>query len=487
MSEPTNVTQLQQKGNQWNTITSVLIFFIQFVVSYFLNKIILPNEFGKAIWAFAIVGFGYFLSHFSWFEVLVRKEKVSKQDEATGFTISILSNLFLFCIFFFGANTIAKFTEEFNAASYIKAYSFIYILLALSFLPLVKLTRDIAFTTISKINLSAKLISSLCAIGLALIQRPFLSLFFLYMGADLFTNFFLIFATKWKPKFNFSKTTFLPNKNLAATLTLQKLAGGVSSNLDSILIGQNYTDGQVAHYTKPYGVRSMPVSFIARSISKVTFPTLSKLQHSPKAFTETFFNTQHFLGYLLFPLFGMLIALAKPFSVAYFSPDWDIQLVTKLLQIFAFAGMLASFNPHFSSLLQIKASNKQLNAVTFSQNIIFILLLIVSLPLGLIAIAVAKLLSALADFLIFSFISNKHLEQGYFSSLKGFLPTIFTTTITAGASYALYSATNHINIQSTLYFIGLALVYGLLYLGLSYFIDQKGFNTFKETILNKYV
>lgn len=477
------VRNLQSKGIRWNTITSVLILFIQVGVSYFLNKIIAPGEFGKALWAFFVFGLGLFFSNYSWFEILIRAKKISKSQYSTAFLLSWFTNGLLFILFFFGADWIDQFSKEFSSKTYLKAYSFLYLINAMVLLPHAKLTREIEFKILSQFNISAKLVSSIMAIILAIYEKPFLSLFFLYMGTNLINYLLIILYKFWIPKLVFDRQYFQKNFNFATTLTLQKLANAIGDTLDGILVGKSYSESEVGSYTKSYGVRSMPVSSIARSVTKVTLPTLSKLQDSQEDFEKVYFSTQHFLAFLLFPVFGVLFFLARPFTEAYFDEDWDIELIINLLRIFAVSGVFASFQPHFNSLLFIKSSSKTINTITFTQRIIFITLVFISLKWGLIAIAFAKLISSILDFFISGIFSNQYFSKNYFSSTKDFLAPLLNTLIAGVASYYIYI--NLPEISPLLSFLLCGTVFGILYLILAYFIDQKGFRELKQNFFSK--
>lgn len=481
MKQQQNIQQKQIKGIQWNTIISIVVFLIQFSTSFFLNKLISPEEFAPALWAYFLILFGLFLNGFSWFEIIVRSKTITSKQLSTGFWISALTNGLLFCGFFFGASSIAQFTKDFDATNYLKIFSFIFLVHLFAFIPNALLNKEIEFKKISQLTLIAKVTSSLLALYFAWNQQAVLSLIFLYAGTDFFLHSLIFFSKKFLPKFQFDGQHFKEKIGLASTLTLQKFAFNIGNSLDTILIGKDYPKAEVSNYSKSYGVRSMPVTAIARSITKVTLPTLSKLQDNQTEFEKTYYRTQHLLAFILLPIYGLLFCVAKPFVELYFSKEWNIDQLTQLLKIFSIAGAFASFESLFKAVMTVKASSKEINQLTFIQKIAFIVLLVASLPMGIVAIAFAKLISTLIDFFSYAFFSNRYLRKQYFQQSVSLLPCISSTILSSAISSIILQ--QFFNQQNSLvqFLVG-SMLFGLLYLFLSFFIDRKGFTIFKETL-----
>lgn len=481
MKQKQNIEQKQIKGIQWNTIISILVFLIQFSTSFFLNKLISPEEFAPALWAYFLILFGLFFNGFSWFEIIVRDKTISKKQLSTGFWISALTNGFLFCLFFFGASYIAQFTKDFDATNYLKLFSIIFLIHLVAFIPNALMNKEIEFKKISQLTLIAKVISSILAFYFALTEQPFFSLVFLYAGTDFFLYSLITLQKTFIPSFQFDIQHVKEKMNLASTLTLQKFAFNIGNSLDTILIGKDYNKTEVSNYSKSYGVRSMPVTAIARSITKVTFPTLAKLQEEQPKFEHTFYRTQHLLAFILLPIYGLLFCIAEPFVELYFSKDWNIEQLTILLKIFSIAGAFASFESLFKAVMTIKSSAKEINQLTFIQKSSFIVLLFASLHLGIVAIALAKLASTIIDFFTYAFFSNRHLRKSYFTKSISLSPCLVNSVLSSTITSIFLR--QFLTQQNTLFqfFIGSAL-FGILYLLLAFFLDKKGFKIFTETL-----
>jgi len=485
MSEK-RLERLQAKGIKWSTALSIVTFVAQFVVLFYLNKIIPPKEFGRAAWALSAFMIFFSFINLSFDRVAIRKKNMSKKDYSAIFYFSLIINLSLFLVFFFGVANLNLKASQF-AKPFIRAFSFVFLLHILKVVPSAMMHRALLFDRISLINMSSKVIGLLGAIFFSLQANYFLALLSLYAGPKFLNTTFHFFAIKWTiPKFRnfeFIKENF----GIAASFSFHGLLGTLSNNLDAILVGQQYGEQATAEWHKSKGFQNLPLIHVVGPIGQVLYPTFSKIQDSTDSLSRFFFKAQSLIAFMLIPAFMLLFTLARPFASIYFSEgetDWDISTISTLLQIFSFTGFFAMFNPVFYPFFQVTSKRKSINQLVVFQRVIFVVLIFATFKLGLLVLAFGKLASELCALIINTiYAKNYFLKKELYPALKNIVIVFLISILVCLFAYFFFYQVS-LGVPEMLHFVITSLLTAVLYMALSYSLNKKGFLIFKEIFLS---
>lgn len=478
---------LQAKGIRWNTILSVLTFLFQLIILYFLNKLISPDEFGKAIFALASFMILFSFVNLSFDRVGIRSKELGQKDYSAIFYFSLIVNGLLFLIFFFGVANL-NFNASAYAKPYIKIFSIIFLINILKVIPVTMLHRNLMFDRISVITFISKVIALLTALFFTFQKQYFEALVSLYAGPLFLNALFSMFAIKWTiPKYQ-SLSYVQENFGMAASFSFHKLLVTVSNNIDALMVGEFFGEQPIAEWRKSMGFQNLPLVHVVNPIAQVLYPTFSKVQDSVQSLSRFFFRTQNLIAFILLPSFLLLFTLARPFASIYFSEGenvWNISRIASLLQIFSITGIVAMFNPLFYSFFQVTSSRKSINQIVVSQRVIFLLLIFATFKFGLIFLAIGRFVSEIIALGINAFFAKKYfLKTDFYPTLRNILTVLL---ISIGACFVGYFFFyNLLDFLSPIpKFLTASVIAAALYLLFSFFLNRKGFQIFKETFLSK--
>jgi len=138
-----------------------------------------------------------------------------------------------------------------------------------------------------------------------------------------------------------------------------------------------------------------PLQNITLVISRVIFPTLSKIQDDNNEIRRSYLKITNTIAFITFPLIGILAFTSTDFVQIIFGTEWNIDLITILIIILAPVGLIQSISSTTGSLYQIKAKTDWMFRWGLFYSSITILGFLIGLRWGVIGVAASYLISNL--------------------------------------------------------------------------------------------
>jgi O-antigen/teichoic acid export membrane protein len=141
---------------------------INFVVTLFLARILMPEDFGLIGIVSIFIAIGKSLTDAGFSSSLIRSKNVDEEDYSTIFFINLFSSIFLYLIVFISASYIAVFFSKPELENLIKMMGLIFIINASTLVQSTKLNKSLMLKEQFKLQTGALFISSSIAIYMGL-------------------------------------------------------------------------------------------------------------------------------------------------------------------------------------------------------------------------------------------------------------------------------------------------------------------------------
>jgi O-antigen/teichoic acid export membrane protein len=138
-------------------------------------------------------------------------------------------------------------------------------------------------------------------------------------------------------------------------------------------------------------------------------------------------------AFVIFPCMVGLAALANPLILTLLNKQWTFTIT--LLQIVCFSMMWYPIHSINLNLLKVKGRSDLFFRLEVWKKILGVAVLIISVPMGIIAMCVGSVISSLICLVINTYYTGKLINVGYFKQMRDLAPTLILSLIMGAAVY----------------------------------------------------
>jgi O-antigen/teichoic acid export membrane protein len=162
----------------------------------------------------------------------------------------------------------------------------------------------------------------------------------------------------WRPRFTFSLTSLRSLGGFSGNVFGTRMLFYVNRNVDNLLVGRFIGPAALGAYSVAYNLMLSPLSRIAWPIQSVLFPAFAQMQDDPDRMATGWFRVNRLVGAITIPAMLGLIAVAPDFVHVVLGQKWH--LVTPIIEVLAWVGLLQSLQSLNSSVLQARDRTRTL-------------------------------------------------------------------------------------------------------------------------------
>ncbi|MBK6267069.1 lipopolysaccharide biosynthesis protein [Marivirga sp. S37H4] len=336
------------KGMLWSSIEIIFHKGFDFLVKLLLAKLLFPEEFGVVGMAVVFTSFISVLNEFGIGAALIQRKDEDLNDGhySTAFWSGIIWSIILFIVAtFLIAPVAASFYEESLLVKVIPALSLSLIPNSMNLIHKARLIKDLNFRKIAFISNSAYLITGLISLLLAYLEFGiwaliFNSIAFYFLAAPIY-----FFASRWRPRFFWSKECFKDIIGFGLYSTGTQVLGNITSNIDYLIVGKIISAGALGAYSLAFLLTDIVRSQIMSILNKVMYPIYSKLQGSRKEVKEYYIQVIRYNVLVLYPIMLILIMEAEQIILVFLGDKWiDSIIPLQILSVSVLFHVMVSSN-----------------------------------------------------------------------------------------------------------------------------------------------
>ncbi len=404
---------------------------IQFVVSIIIARILSPEEYGiiGIVTVFITVANVFVVSGLG--QALVQQKEINEDDYSTVFFYNIAFSILLYIALFFAAPIIAGFYKSDILLPVIRVLGITIIIGAVNNVQRSYVQKTMQFKRFFVSTLIGKIVSAIVGIIMAINGFGVWALVGQQISM-LMTDMLILWITvKWRPRLVFSVGRMKKLFSYGWKLLCSNLIDTVYNNIYTLLIGKFYSPTDLGFYNRGKDFPRAIVINVNSTIDSVMFPVLSDVQEQKERLKSMMRRSMVTSTFLIFPAMAGLAAISEPLTVFLLTDKWLPAVPFIQFCCFTFA-----FLPVTTANLQaIKALGRSdiFLKLEIIKKIIGILVLVLTLPHGLMVMMTARCFNTVLSSFINAYPNKKLLGYTYLEQVKDIAPSLVLSLIMAVA------------------------------------------------------
>jgi len=428
---------------------------IQFIVQIILARLLAPEEFGTIALVMVFISISRVFVESGFNTALIQKKDTDEIDFSSVLYLSLAISGIIYAVIYNIAPLIAKYYRDPILIPVLRVLSITLFFGAFNSIQNAFIAKHMLFKKLFISSLGAITTSGLAGIIAAYSGLGVWSLVIHQLVNQITVTFLLFFTVKWRPTIVFSlkrvKKLFAFGSKLLASSLLETLYNEVRT----LVIGRTYSSTMLGYYNRGEQFPKIIVANINGSIQSVMLPTLSAYQDNKNRLKGMVRRSIVSSSFLIFPMMIGMAVVAEQLVKIVLTEKWLPSV--PFLQVFCISYALMPI--HTANLQAINALGRSdiFLKLEMVKKICGIIILIVSIPFGIYAIALGMVISGILSSFINAYPNKSLLNYSYLEQIKDIMPSLIISIAMGIVVYTL----NFINL-STGYILTAQVVVGII-------------------------
>jgi len=291
----------------------------------------MPADFGLVGMVMVFSGVAGIFANFGFKSALVQRQGLAERHLHAVFWFNLLIGAALTVIFIASAPLLADFFHTAALVQVTRAMAFSFLLGAFSIVPGALLQRQMRFATLTKIEVGVTLGCGAVGATMAFLGCGVWSLVANMLLTTACTSAALMWAAGYRPRWTFDRAAIRELFGYSTHLVGANLINYGARNADNLIIGKLLGAASLGIYSRAYNLMLLPITQVISVLSEVMFSTFCSIQDDRPRIKRIYLRAMAMIGAISFPVVLGLWAVADPFVLSFFGPQWVE--VAPLLQI----------------------------------------------------------------------------------------------------------------------------------------------------------
>jgi O-antigen/teichoic acid export membrane protein len=423
-----NLKQKALKGVVWAFLDKIINQAGNFILLIYLSRVLSPSDFGLIAMLAIFLAIAQSLIDSGFSQALVQKsDKVTENDLSTVFYVNLTVSVLLYCLLFSTAPLIASFYKQPELVLLSRVLFLVVIINAVALVPRAKLLIAIDFKSQSLINSVAMLVSAGVAVYMINDGYGYWSLVGLNVTKAITNALLLIIFSKWKPRWLFSIESFKKLFSFGSNLLIAGLVATTVQNLYSVLIGRHFNAMQLGYFQQGFNYTNILSATLSSIIQGVTYPIMTSIQEDKERLVKIYVKVMGVVTLVTFPVFVGFAAVAEEFVLLFLGEKWTA--IIPILITLSFARLITPMSSLNLNILNARGRSDLFLKTDLSKLPMTIAALLIAIPYGILAVAIAQLVTTFISFFINAYYPGKLFNFGVRAQLKQIFPISLASLI----------------------------------------------------------
>lgn len=411
-------------------------FVLQFGSIMVMARLLAPEDFGLVAMVSVFVNFLSMFKDFGLSQAVVQSKEIERGQVSSLFWINIGICLCISLSMLLVAPAVARFyeREELVHVTMLLGAGIAFQSVGLQHRAL--LLRAMQFVKVEVVEVLAMLVALSVAVCLAISGYTYWALVWQAVSQALVLSLGYIIACRWLPG-RFS--------SFRECLHLLRFGGGVfsfnlvnyfSRNADNILVGKFLGAGALGLYGKAYQLLSLPMQQVTSPISKVVFPSLSRLQDNASEFRSQYLQFLRMITLINVPIVIYLGLFADVVVGVLLGEQW-LEMVP-VFRCLAPAALMAATNVAGGWVMVALGRVSKQFYMGLGSSVVHVIAMIIGLVWGVVGVAIAVSCSRMLMKLPMLAIAYQRTEIHLMDFIRVQLWPMFASMIAGGTAWCVY-------------------------------------------------
>jgi O-antigen/teichoic acid export membrane protein len=295
---------------------------LNFTGAAVLARLLEPKDFGLVGMVMGVTALVGIFKELGLSTATVQREHITQPQVSNLFWINVAVGGIASLIGVGLSPLIAKFYRDPRVAAIMVVLSLTFLLTGSAVQHRALLTRQMRFSTVALIDVTAMFVGFLTGCILAWRGFGYWSLV-AQQVSNSGTDLLLIWScSRWRPNLPQRNTGVRPMLNFGAHITVADFVGRFSVSTDTILIGRFFGAAPLGLYTRATVLLQRPLEQVFTPVTAVLDPVLARLQNDPERYRRAFLRIYDGLAMVSFTFAALCLALAQPIVLVVLGPKW---------------------------------------------------------------------------------------------------------------------------------------------------------------------
>lgn len=360
----------------WVFLGRILTRLLGFLRIIIIARLITPDEFGL----FGIVSLTMSaletISQVGLDQALIQRDGDIRPFFDTAWTVKVLRGLGLFSFIVLISPLVARFFSESEVVSLLILFGLSLVFKGFTNIGVVSFRKELDFRKQFVLNFTSVLFGVLISLILAFIFQDALALVGGVVGEALALLVVSYLMHPYRPRFRWHKKSFQELFQFGKWITGSSFLVFSLTEGDDLIAGKLLGTTSLGYYQMAYRVSNLPATELMRVVNQVMFPAFSKIKNSLDRLQKTFLKSFSLTAALTMFISGLIIALAKEFTVVFLGLKWlDIVIPMQVLAVWgAIRALGGSTSPVFLAIGKPKL-------ITYFQAVMLVVMALTIFPL----------------------------------------------------------------------------------------------------------
>lgn len=326
--------------------------FVSIIVAIVLARFLAPEYFGVVSIVTVIIAICNVFVTGGFGNALIQKKDADALDFSTILIFSFIFSLFIYFLAYISAKPIADFYKMPELDPVIKLMALRLPVASINSVQQAYVSREMKFKLLFFVTVIGVVVSGAVGIIMAMIGYGVYALVGQFLLSMVMDTVLLSIALKKKVSLRFSYERLKKLFPFGFSVMLSELAGSLSDNVRTIVVGKGFSAAQLAFYAKANQFACVIVSNVNTAMGKVLFPALAKEQNQQEEVASMSKKILQTSLYVLTPLLILLTFCADSIVKILYNKDWYEMI--PYIQVLALSYILVPIQT--TSLQRIKAN-----------------------------------------------------------------------------------------------------------------------------------
>ncbi len=394
---------------------------IQFVVALVLARLMSPEEYGtiSLIMIFITIANTFIQSGFA--TALIQKKDIREEDYSSVFWLTMGMAVLCYGLLSLAAPWIAAYYETPVLTALVRVMGLVLFPGAVISIQTAFVSRTLKFQMLFKSTMLAVAASGGISIGMALVGLGVWA-----MAAQQLVYYFvlmlsLFFIVRWVPKREFSFREIRDLFSFGWKILVSGLIDTVWQNIYGLVIGKQYSSAELGVYNRGEQFPKLLTTNLTSAIQSVMLPAYAALQEDRDALKNAARRSVKLSGFLVFPMMAGMLAVARPLVLLLLTEKWIAAVPYLCLMCVGYA--IYPIHTINLQLLNAQGRSDLFLKLEIVKKLLGIVLLLVSLPLGILPMMILKVADEYLCLVINAWPNRHLLHYGPSEQLVDLLPS----------------------------------------------------------------
>ncbi|SKA08771.1 MOP flippase family protein [Selenihalanaerobacter shriftii] len=364
-------------GAIWNSLSSVFLTGLNFVITAILARLLTPNAFGVMGMIQTTIALINMMNQFGLAPAIIQGENLNQERLSSLFWFNMLIGIIMTAIVYFSSNLIALFFNQPELTELLKLISVVFTIVSFSFIQQSLLRKKMKFKELFNINIFSTILYGIITIVLALNNFGVHALVYGFIAKNIVASVFIILYYKWTPNLFFSFNMIKDLLDFGIYVFGTGIINYFNRNLDYLLIGRFLGSESLGYYTLAYKLMLVPVRKIGGVISNTFLPAFSEIKENKSSIKKYYLNVLGLIALITFPMMGGLFIVASEMILTVYGQNWSSVII--LIQILSITGAVQSIGTTVGIVLLSQGRSD----ISFKFNFFLIINLTVAMIIGI--------------------------------------------------------------------------------------------------------